>query len=57
MDTRKVIIVDPIIEKALDNVFNAALKHEGLPLVSSINTVRCSIIEEPMDDELFDNQE
>ena len=57
MDTRKVIIVDPIIEKALDNVFNAALKHEGLPLVSSINTVRCSIIEEPMDDELLDNQE
>jgi len=53
METRRVIIVDPMIDKAIDNICNAALRHEGLTMVSSVNAVKCSILEEPMD---FDDE-
>lgn len=48
--TRKVIIVDPLVDKAISNICNAALRYEGLSMVSYVNAVKYSIIEEPIND-------
>ncbi|HEY4874118.1 MAG TPA: hypothetical protein VIH86_00970 [Puia sp.] len=50
--SRKVIIVDELIDKAISNICNAALKYEGLTMVASVNAVKCSIIEEPIEEKM-----
>lgn len=48
--TRKIIIVEPLIEKAISTICDAALKHEGLPIVSSVNAIKSAITEEQCDE-------
>jgi hypothetical protein len=55
--TRKVIIVDELIDKAISNICNAALKYEGLSMVASVNAVKCSIIEEQVTEEKSEAEE
>ncbi len=51
METRKVIVVDEVIERALSNICNSALKFDGLSMVSSVNAVKESVKEEQINKE------
>lgn len=46
MESRKVIVIDEVIERVLANICNAALKYEGLPMIGSVNAVKDAIKEE-----------
>lgn len=46
MEKRKVIVVTDLIDKAIVNICNAALKYEGLPMIISVNAIKDSIQEE-----------
>jgi hypothetical protein len=47
---RKVIVVCDLIDKAITNICNAALKFEGLPMIASVNAIKDAIKEESWND-------
>lgn len=51
MATRKLIVVSEAIDKSLTNIYNAALKLEGLQMIACVNAVKQSVIEESLDNE------
>lgn len=53
---RKVIVVSEFIDRAITNICNAALKFEGLPMISSVNAIKESIIEEVCKDSASDGE-
>lgn len=46
MSTRKIVVVDEAIDKALTNICNAALKMEGLQMLACVNAVKKAVVEE-----------
>ncbi len=49
MPVRKLIVIDESIDKALSNIYNAALKLEGLQMLSCVNLVKNGVLEESID--------
>ena len=49
MSTRKILVVDDVIDKSLTNICNAALKMEGLQMLACVNAVKKAITDEPID--------
>lgn len=49
MASRKVIVVTDAIDQALTNVYNAALKLEGLQMLACVNAVKKAVVEESAD--------
>lgn len=44
MSIRKVIIVDKNVDLAITNICDAALKLDGLPMITAVNAVKESIV-------------
>ncbi len=51
MATRKLIVITEAIDKALTNVYNAALKFEGLQMLACVNAVKKAVVEEGLDND------
>lgn len=50
MHTRKLIVIDPDTDSKLGAIASAALKTSGLEMLSDVNTLINSIIEEPLEE-------